>query len=397
MNFADLKVDGRLVDILKARGITVPTEIQCKTYPLAANGHDVIGISQTGSGKTLAFVLPILNQVLSTDKPFHTLMIAPTRELTQQIAGCIAMFESLEIRWSVLVGGEPFNDQVTSINARPHIVVGTPGRIAKHVEKTKNFKIGSIRKLVLDEADRFFDQDFAEDLGVIASKLLRKNQTLMFTATITDKTERLSNLFMKNPRIVGNPQKYEGVETLTDSYSFIPEKYKITALCNYLKREDHGSTIVFVSMCRDAQRLDALLRELGLSSRCLHGNMLQPHREEVLRAFRASSFNVLVSTDLASRGLDIPHVDDIVNFDLPNSAKDYMHRVGRTARAGKHGSAVSFVTQYDLLGLQKLEFVLKRKLPEKKIELYSGNEAITEIYDRVSSELSEKNTKKRNK
>lgn len=398
MNFSDLKVDPRLIEILKTKNIETPTEIQRLTFPLAANGYDVIGVSQTGSGKTLAFILPLIDQILKCDRSFHTLIIAPTRELTQQISACVMLFESLGIRHSTLVGGEQFNAQVFSINKRPHIVIGTPGRIVKHITKTKNFRTEFFRKLVLDEADRFFEQDFTEDLQLIAERLGRKNQTLMFTATLTDKTESLSKLFMKAPRVIGTAaQKYECVETLDDCFSFMPEKHKLAVLCGHLRAEGHGSRIVFVSMCASAQKLAALLQALGLSCECLHGNMSQDKREAIIRSFRDEAFGILVSTDLASRGLDIPHVDEVINYDLPSTAKDYMHRVGRTARAGKAGSAVSFVTQYDVVRLQKLEFVLKRRLAEKCLGQPAECENITELFDQITADFNGKKSGKRNK
>ncbi|KAI5180587.1 ATP-dependent RNA helicase DDX47/RRP3, partial [Pancytospora epiphaga] len=273
MRFENLGIDKRVVEILNINRLFMATEIQSQTYKMAISGVDVVGVSKTGSGKTLAFLLPIINQILTSDKPYHTLIIAPTRELALQISDCISLFESLGIRHATLVGGGLFSSQVPALNNHPHIVVGTPGRIAKHILKTKNFKIGSIRKLILDEADRFFDQDFSEDLGVIASRLVKKNQALMFTATLTEKTKNLSKIFMRDPKIIGSFTKYECVETLKDSLVIIPEKYKLTVLCNYLKKcsESLSSVIVFSAMCRDSQRISELLKRMGLSSECLHG------------------------------------------------------------------------------------------------------------------------------
>lgn len=389
MDFTALKVNTEILEILKSNGIETPTEIQTKTYPLAANGYDVIGISQTGSGKTLAFVLPIISQILASNKPFHTLIIAPTREVTQQIAECIQLFSSLGIRSAILLGGEPISTQATALTAKPQIVVGTPGRIAKHITKTKNFKIGMVRKLVLDEADRFFEFDFLDDLNLIAEKLVKKTQALMFTATLTDKTRSLAHLFMKSPRIVQVSEGYAPNTTLAEYFTLIPEKYKLTVLCNYMDSKRDLSAIVFVSMCTTVQKLTLLLKRSGISSECLHGNMPQPSRQAIIANFRERTFNVLISTDLASRGLDIPHVDLVINFDLPNTARDYTHRVGRTARAGKTGTAITFVTQYTVGKLQRLEYALKRKLPPMKLRCYDHSKEINERYEDVASEICE--------
>lgn len=386
MGFEQLKVRKDLVQILDSHSITEPTEIQARTFPAAANGHDMVGVSQTGSGKTLAFLLPLLQQVLLTDKPFYTLILAPTRELSLQILDMLRMFESLNIRYSLLLGGEEFSSQVDSINKRPHIVIGTPGRVVKHIQKTKNFHIERIRKLVLDEADRFSETDFSDDLSLIARRLEKKNQTLMFTATLTEKAKSLAGLFMRSPKII-QVSGSESSSTLTDTFALVPEKYKPTVLYNLLKDQASCSVIVFVSLCSTSQRLGQALERLGLSCGFLHGKMPQSRREEIVRSFRAQEIRILVSTDVASRGLDIPHVGMVVNYDCPSLAKVYIHRVGRTARAGKEGAALTLVTQYDVEGLQKLEFVLKRKLKDIKLKLYSDHDRVKEILEECGSDL----------
>lgn len=386
MGFEQLKVRKDLVQILDSHSITEPTEIQARTFPAAANGHDMVGVSQTGSGKTLAFLLPLLQQVLLTDKPFYTLILAPTRELSLQILDMLRMFESLNIRYSLLLGGEEFSSQVESINKRPHIVIGTPGRVVKHIQKTKNFHIERIRKLVLDEADRFSETDFSDDLSLIAKRLEKKNQTLMFTATLTEKAKSLAGLFMRSPKII-QVSGSESSSTLTDTFALVPEKYKPTVLYNLLKDQASCSVIVFVSLCSTSQRLGQALERLGLSCGFLHGKMPQSRREEIVRSFRAQEIRILVSTDVASRGLDIPHVGMVVNYDCPSLAKVYIHRVGRTARAGKEGAALTLVTQYDVEGLQKLEFVLKRKLKDIKLKLYSDHDRVKEILEECGSDL----------
>ncbi len=372
MKFSELKLNNKIIELLCNKGITNPTEIQSQTYALCANGHDVIGISETGSGKTLAFLLPTVNQFILSEKTFHTLIITPTRELALQISEELNIFLPLGIRYATLIGGEMFSPQVESINKHPHIVIGTPGRIAKHILKNKNFKISRFRKLILDEADRFFENDFVSDLDLIAAKLEHKNQTLMFTATSTDKVEKLSKIFMKNPRIIGNNKVYEKVQTLEEFYIFIPEKYKITVLKYFLKKNE-GGTIVFVNMAINAERLVLFLKRYGYKCEGLYGAMPQTRRDDIIKRFRKFDFNILIATDLASRGLDISGIDKVINYELPTTAKDYIHRVGRTARSGKKGTAFSFVTQYDVPTFQKLEFLLKRKLVEFNINASKDN------------------------
>lgn len=178
MEFESVKINPKLTEILKANGIQNLTEIQFKTFPSASNGHDVIGVSQTGSGKTLAFILPMLQQVLLSDKPFHALILVPTRELATQIHNALKMFHSLGIRIALLSGSEEFNNEVIEVNKKPHIIIGTPGRVVKHIEKNKNFFADRIRKLVFDEADRFFEQDFSKDLDLISKKLTKKESDI---------------------------------------------------------------------------------------------------------------------------------------------------------------------------------------------------------------------------
>lgn len=322
MQFEQLKVADPLIKILKNSGILTPTEIQTKTFPSAVNGHDVIGISQTGSGKTLAFVLPILQQILSSDKPFHTLILVPTRELAQQICDTVNMFEALNIRTALLLGGEDFNTQVYQINKKPHLIIGTPGRIMMHIKKNKNFHIERIRKLVFDEADRFCESDFSESLEILAKKLSKKNQTLMFTATLTEKTKALANIFMRSPKIFGNYDLSTKVETITENFILVPEKYKLAALVNYIKQNTDVSIIVFVSLCITSHKVGMTLEKLGISCKYLHGKMIQRKREENIKSFKTNEVNVLISTDLASRGLDIPQVEIVINYDLPECSKN---------------------------------------------------------------------------
>lgn len=384
MSFEDVKLNEKLVNILKLHGISDLTEIQLKTFPSAANGHDLIGISQTGSGKTLAFLLPILQQILLSDKPFHTLILCPTRELSNQISNTLALFEGLNIRYALLSGGDDFNKQANALSKKPHIVIGTPGRIVKHIQKTKSFHIERIRKLIFDEADRFFEQDFAEDLDLISKKLIKKNQTLMFTATMTDRCKELANLFMRSPKIISISAVTDVVPTLMDCFTFIPEKYKLAVLYNYLREKKDQSTIVFVGLCSTSQKIGMCLSKAGISCEYLHGKMPQQRRSEIIKNFRNGDFCVLISTDLASRGLDIPHVEQIINYDIPDNSDTYTHRVGRTARAGRCGNALTLVTQYDVERFQKIESALKRKIEMTEYKVYDNYQMIKDIFEEVN-------------
>ncbi|AFN83849.1 ATP-dependent RNA helicase [Encephalitozoon romaleae SJ-2008] len=364
MKFDELRVDESLIRICEGNGITKPTEIQEQVIPVILGGNDIIAVSQTGSGKTLAFVLPIVSCLLLKDRSFYCLIIAPTRELSSQIAECFNMFEETGLRVCLLVGGTSFNVQANQLSKHPHVVVGTPGRIAEHVLKTKSFRIERVRKLVLDEADRFFEQDFVDDLETIIRSLKEKRQTLLFTATMSDEISKLSNSILRNPKIIRVVEKYETVPTLKEYYIFIAMKWKNASLVELLEMNPGISVIVFVSMCITARVMSLALSKLGFHSEALHGELIQEKREETMRMFKESKFNVLVCTDVGSRGLDISHVDLVINFDVPKNGKDYIHRVGRTARAGRSGTAITLVTQYDVEQFQRMEFALKKSLEE---------------------------------
>lgn len=362
MKFEEMNIEESLIEICRGGGISEPTEIQKQAIPMINGGRDVVAVSHTGSGKTLAFVLPVVSHLLAKNRSFYCLVVAPTRELSLQISECFNMFESTGLRVCTLVGGCNFSVQANMLSKQPHVVVGTPGRVAEHILKTKSFKCSKIRRLVLDEADRFFEQDFVGDLETIFQSLREKRQTLLFTATMSEKIERLSASILKRPKVLQIAERYETANTLDEYYFFVPMDRKSGALVGLLKARCDVSVMVFVSMCASAQVISLALNELGISSEALHGDLDQKKREEVMRRFREESFNVLICTDVGSRGLDISHVDIVVNYDVPNNGKDYVHRVGRTARAGKSGLAVTFVTQYDIEQLQRIEFVLGRRL-----------------------------------
>jgi ATP-dependent RNA helicase DDX47/RRP3 len=368
MSFGELGIEKSLIDILAAKGIKEPAEIQKKAIPIIFAGRDLIGASKTGSGKTLAFVLPLITNLLVKGRTFYCLVLTPTRELALQIVECLGIFESTGLRACALVGGESFGMQANRLSKQPHFIVGTPGRVAEHLCKTKPLRAQKIRKLVLDEADRFFEEDFAGDLDIILGKLREKKQVLLFTATVTDKVARLSGLVTKNPRTVEIAPKYETVTTLSDFYLFVPMRYKHAMLYAILKDKRDVSAMVFVSTCSSTVELSLALGNLGTCAEALHGSLVQAEREYVMDRFRNSDFNVLVCTDLGSRGLDITHVTHVINFDVPSQAKDYVHRVGRTARAGKTGDAITFITQYDVEQMQRIEFVIGRKLQRYGLE-----------------------------
>ncbi|MCJ1462210.1 ribosomal RNA processing protein [Pseudocyphellaria aurata] len=369
-NFQDLGIIDSLCNACTALGYKSPTPIQSEAIPIALQGRDIIGLAETGSGKTAAFALPVLQALMSKPQAFFGLVIAPTRELAYQISQAFEALGSLiSVRCAVIVGGMDMIPQAIALGKKPHIVVATPGRLLDHLENTKGFSLRGLKYLVMDEADRLLDLDFGPILDKILKVLPRERHTYLFSATMTSKLESLQRASLSNPlRISISTTEYQTVSTLIQSYLFFPHKDKDLYLVYLLNELAGQSAIVFTRTVNEAQRLAILLRSLGFGAIPLHGQLSQSARLGALGKFRAGSKDILVATDVAARGLDIPSVDVVLNFDLPPDSKTYIHRVGRTARAGKSGCAISFVTQYDVEIWQRIETALGKKLKEQETE-----------------------------
>ncbi|KAG8525897.1 ribosomal RNA processing protein [Bacidia gigantensis] len=370
-SFADLGIIDPLCDACAALGYKTPTPIQKEAVPLALQGRDVIGLAETGSGKTAAFALPILqgspaSALMDRPQSYFSLILAPTRELAYQISQAFEALGSLiNARCAVLVGGMDMVPQSIALGKKPHIIVATPGRLLDHLENTKGFSLRTLRYLVMDEADRLLDLDFGPIIDKILKVLPRERHTYLFSATISSKLESLQRASLTNPaRISISSNKYQTVSTLLQFYIFIPYKDKDLYLIHLVNEHVGQTTIIFTRTVNEAQRLAILLRSLGFSAIPLHGQLSQSARLGALGKFRARTRDILVATDVAARGLDIPSVDLVLNFDLPPDSKTYIHRVGRTARAGKSGKAISMVTQYDVEIWQRIEAALGKKLGE---------------------------------
>ncbi|CCU75430.1 Putative ATP-dependent rRNA helicase [Blumeria hordei DH14] len=359
-----------LCEACTALGYKTPTPIQVQAIPPALQGRDLIGLAETGSGKTAAFALPILQALLENPQPFFALVLAPTRELAYQISKSFEALGSLiSVRSAVIVGGMDMVPQAIALGKKPHIVVATPGRLLDHFENTKGFSLRSLKYLVMDEADRLLDLDFGPILDKILKILPRERRTYLFSATMSSKVESLQRASLKNPlKISISSSKYQTVSTLLQNYLFIPLIHKDTYLVFLLNEFAGRSAIIFTRTVNETQRIAILLRSLGFGAIPLHGQLSQSARLGALNKFRAGSREILVATDVAARGLDIPSVDIVFNYDLPPDSKTYIHRVGRTARAGKSGHAISIVTQYDVEIFKRTEAALKMELTELKTE-----------------------------
>ena len=371
--FQDLGIIDQLCEACTKLAYTAPTPIQQRAIPLALAGTDIIGLAETGSGKTAAFALPILQSLLARPQPLFALVLAPTRELAHQTAAAFeALGAGLAARTTCIVGGLDMTPQAVALARRPHVVVATPGRLLDHLENTKGFSLRALKYLVLDEADRLLDMDFGPVLDKILKVLPRDGRTTMlFSATATSGVEALQRAALRNPtrvKIEASSGAGPTVKGLRQSFVFVPHRHKDLHLAFLLSERAGQRAVVFTRTVVETQRLAILLRALGFKAIPLHGQLAQSARLGALGKFRSGARDVLVATDVAARGLDVPRVDVVVNFDLPADGTTYVHRVGRTARAGRAGLSVSVVTQYDVEVWQRIEAALGRKLPEHRIE-----------------------------
>uniref|UniRef100_A0A8C4X8T2 Probable ATP-dependent RNA helicase DDX47 n=2 Tax=Erpetoichthys calabaricus TaxID=27687 RepID=A0A8C4X8T2_ERPCA len=362
--FKDLGVTDVLCEACEHLGWKSPTKIQIEAIPVALQGRDIIGLAETGSGKTGAFALPILQTLLDTPLRLFALVLTPTRELAFQISEQFeALGSSIGVKSAVIVGGIDMMSQSLALAKKPHVIIATPGRLIDHLENTKGFNLRALRYLVMDEADRILNMDFETEVDKILKVIPRDRKTFLFSATMTKKVQKLQRAALKDPVKCAVSTKYQTVEKLQQYYLFIPSKFKDCYLVYILNELAGNSFMIFCSTCNNAQRVALMLRSLGFTAIPLHGQMSQNKRLGALNKFKAKTRSILLATDVASRGLDIPHVDVVINFDIPTHSKDYIHRVGRTARAGRSGKSITFVTQYDVELFQRIEHLIGKKLP----------------------------------
>lgn len=339
-------------------GWKYPTRIQASTIPVVAEGRDLIGVAQTGSGKTGAYVLPLVDWLLTQPKaPFlSVLVMVPTRELAQQVtAQFIMLGRSVGLRVVTLVGGTDMVEQACELSKRPHVIVGTPGRVKDHLSNTKGFKLVKLHALVLDEADKMLDMDYETEIDAILEHLPQDRRTMLFSATLSTKIDRLQKASLRDPVLLQVHRKNTTVDTLKQYYIFAPFAQMLSYLHVYLTKETGNHILVFCRSAALVHKITLTLRILGHRALPLMGRMDQNNRNVALSKFKEGKVRILVCTDVAQRGLDIPHTDVVVNFALPDHVEDYIHRVGRTARAGAEGRAVNLISQYDIVLLQKIE------------------------------------------
>ena len=371
-SFKELGLSAEVLRALDENGFKDPFPIQELSIPLILKGMDVIGQAHTGTGKTAAFSLPILNNI-KRNGPIQALILVPTRELAMQVTNEIRKFSKyVGIRTLAVYGGQSMSLQITQLRKGVQIVVATPGRLIDHV-KRGTIQLEAAKFVVLDEADRMLDMGFIDDIKFILFYVDEDRQTCLFSATIPPEISRLAQDYMKNPHDVKLNEEEISLDTIDQSYLIVEERQKFKHLCNFIKSRDEKQTIVFAATKQRTQRLAIELKQQGLRAITIHGDLSQKQRDDSMHRFRTGSEDILVATDIAARGIDVPAIGHVINYDIPDDPMIYFHRIGRTARAGGTGKAISLVSQDRVDDftriLKNTELPIKRLNDEMGIEV----------------------------
>ncbi|WP_072707532.1 DEAD/DEAH box helicase [Donghicola eburneus] len=367
-DFTALGLSTKLLDALAGANFTTPTPIQEKAIPLALEGHDIMGLAQTGTGKTMAFGLPLIDTLLSQPgkplpKTSKALILAPTRELVNQIADNLRVLtDGSRIRVVTVVGGQSINRQINALSRGTDILVATPGRLIDLMDRGA-IDLGTVRHLVLDEADQMLDLGFIHALRKIAPALGTPRQTMLFSATMPKQIEELSDAYLTNPQKVQVARPGKAADKITQSIHFLSKPEKPKMLREILSKDLDALTLVFSRTKHGAEKLMKGLVADGYNAASIHGNKSQGQRDRAIKAFREGEITILVATDVAARGIDIPGVAYVINFDLPEVPDNYVHRIGRTARAGRDGEAIAFCSPEETDLLRQIEKLMKIELP----------------------------------
>ncbi|XP_019393883.1 PREDICTED: probable ATP-dependent RNA helicase DDX49 [Crocodylus porosus] len=385
--FGPLGLAAWLAEQARRLGLVRPSAVQAACIPPILEGRDCMGCAKTGSGKTAAFVLPVLQKLSEDPYGIFCLVLTPTRELAYQIAEQFRVLgKPLGLKDCIVVGGMDMVTQALELSRKPHVVIATPGRLADHLRSSNTFSLKKIKFLVLDEADRLLEQgctDFTKDLEVILGAVPANRQTLLFSATLTDTLNELKSLAMNKPFFWESLAEVRTVDELDQRYLLVPERVKDAYLVHLIQtfQDEHEdwSIMIFTSTCKDCQILNMMLKKFNFPSVALHSMMKQKQRFAALAKFKSSVFKILIATDVAARGLDIPTVQVVINHNTPGLPKIYVHRVGRTARAGRHGIAITLVTQYDIHLVHAIEEQIKTKLQEFSVEERAVLDILTQV------------------
>ncbi len=383
--FTDLNLRPELMQAIAALGYSEPTPIQASLIPVMLTGADVIGQAQTGTGKTAAFALPILNNLEPGKRHVQALVLCPTRELALQVAGAISDFgKVMNVRVLAVYGGQPYGPQISRLNHGVDVVVGTPGRLIDLLERSA-LNISQVRTVVLDEADEMLSMGFVEDIETILADTPQDRQTALFSATLPAPIRRLADRYMHTPQSILIQRAQVTLEAIEQRYYLVNQADKLAALTRLFEIEPVTSALIFVRTRLGTGELSNAISQRGFPAESLNGDLSQEARERTLNRFRRNQVKVLVATDVAARGLDIDGISHVFNYDLPDDPEIYIHRIGRTGRAGKTGIAISMVTPREKRLLRQIESLIhqpltKSTLPtEEDIRNHRENELLENV------------------
>jgi ATP-dependent RNA helicase RhlE len=381
MTFTDLNLNGSLLKAITDQGYNTPTPVQAQAIPFILEGRDMLAGAQTGTGKTAGFTLPLL-QILSEQKnsKFHrkirALILTPTRELAAQVGESVKLYgKYLPLKSAVIFGGVGINPQITMLRNGIDILVATPGRLLDHVSQG-TVDLSAVEIFVLDEADRMLDMGFIRDIRRVITILPKVRQNLMFSATYSDEIKTLANTLLRNPAEVEVARRNTSSELVSQSVILVDCKRKSALLGELIGKNKWEQVLVFTRTKHGANKLTEYFQKIGITAAAIHGNKSQAARTKALDDFKKSTVRVLVATDIAARGIDIDALPHVVNFELPNIAEDYVHRIGRTGRAGCEGEALSLVCIDEADYLKGIEKLINKKLPSRIVEGYEPDPSI---------------------
>lgn len=367
MGFTTLGLSPQVMKGVQAAGYTQPTPIQKLAIGLALDGHDVIGCAQTGTGKTAAFVLPMLHRLEQDKASRHgvprALVLTPTRELCQQVKEAVVVYgKFMSLRAVSVYGGVSMVNQVKLLRRGADIVVATPGRLLDHMQRS-TIDLSGIRMLVLDEADRMLDMGFIHDVRKIISQVPHDRQTMLFSATLSPEINGLAANVLRDPRTVQAGERRNPIETIEQHFYNARKESKMDLLCHALSAENMGSVLVFSRTKHGADKICRRLESKGTAAVAIHSNRSQSQRDRALDGFKRGTYRVLVATDIAARGIDVDGISHVINYDIPHEAEDYIHRIGRTGRAGASGDAITFIDREDAPFLRRIEQYVGKRIP----------------------------------
>lgn len=363
--FNDLGIAPKLLEVLHRNKFITPTPIQHQSIPVAIEGKDLMGIAQTGTGKTLAFGIPMMQRIAKSSGTMKGLIILPTRELAVQVDATLKKIgSSLGLKTAILIGGDSMYKQLKMLRANPHIIIATPGRMIDHMESNK-LSLSNVGILVLDEADRMLDMGFAPQIKKILDKVPTKRQTMLFSATMPDEIVQIAHSYMSLPLRIEVAPAGTSVSTVTQEVIFVDKQDKPAQLRAVLAQYK-GSVLVFSRTKHGAQKIARSVRDMGYAAVEIHSNRSLSQRLAALEGFKIGKFRVLVATDIAARGIDVVGIELVLNYDLPSTAEDYVHRIGRTGRAGMTGHAISFAMPDQRREIKSIERLIRKSLPVSK-------------------------------